>query len=100
MTPERWQRVNTVFRRARERDPSDRPALLDEACGGDTALRREVESLLAVYDEPDDLLLEEPLLAPEAGEALWAAAGGETGRDAPPATPTIVSEPAAGAKAG
>ena len=75
MTPERWQRVNTLFRRARERDPSDRAALLDEACGGDTALRREVESLLAVYDEPDDLL-EEPLLAPEAGEALWAAATG------------------------
>jgi non-specific serine/threonine protein kinase len=101
MTPERWQRVNTVFRRARERDPSDRPALLDEACGGDTALRREVESLLAVYDEPDDLL-EEPLLAPEAGEALWAAAaaGGEIGPDAPPATPTVVSEPAAGARAG
>jgi predicted ATPase len=70
VTPERWQRVTTLFRRARECDPSERSALLGEACGDDSALRREVESLLAVYDEPSDLLAR-PLLGPDLGEALW-----------------------------
>jgi non-specific serine/threonine protein kinase len=87
MTPERWQRVTTLFRRARECDSSERSALLGEACGGDVALRREVESLLAVYDEPSDLL-EEPLLAPGAGEALWA----EAAQDVLKVTPTFVDE--------
>ncbi len=46
MTPERWRRVAEIFQRAAERAPEDRAAYLEEACGRDQELRREVESLL------------------------------------------------------
>ena len=44
---ERWQRVEQIYRLALDRGAPAREALLDEACAGDAALRREVESLLA-----------------------------------------------------
>jgi hypothetical protein len=49
--PERWSRVKALYHAARERDPGDRAAFLDAACGGEADLRRDVESLLA---EPSD----------------------------------------------
>ncbi|HKQ08041.1 MAG TPA: serine/threonine-protein kinase [Blastocatellia bacterium] len=47
MTPEKWKQVETLFEAALEREPEARAAFLDDACGDDAALRREVESLLA-----------------------------------------------------
>jgi serine/threonine-protein kinase len=47
MSDNRWQRVEAIFHRAVELRPEARSALLDEACGADESLRREVESLLA-----------------------------------------------------
>ena len=47
MTPERGQEVERVYHAALERREDVRAAFLAEACGGDEALRREVESLLA-----------------------------------------------------
>jgi eukaryotic-like serine/threonine-protein kinase len=47
MTPERWQQVKGVLENVLEVAPHDRAAFLDQACGGDQALRQEVESLLA-----------------------------------------------------
>jgi serine/threonine-protein kinase len=47
MTPETWPRVKALFAAAREQPPSERARFLDEACGRDTELRREVESLLS-----------------------------------------------------
>jgi serine/threonine protein kinase len=49
VTPERWQQVSGIYQAAVARDPSDREAFLRDACAGDDALRREVESLLG-YD--------------------------------------------------
>jgi serine/threonine protein kinase/tetratricopeptide (TPR) repeat protein len=46
-TPERWQRIKEVFADAQERNPAERCAFLQEACGADELLRSEVESLLA-----------------------------------------------------
>ena len=45
------QRAKELFLAALERPAADRPAFLAEACGGDAALRQEVESLLAFHDE-------------------------------------------------
>jgi non-specific serine/threonine protein kinase/serine/threonine-protein kinase len=45
-----WQRAKGVFQAALARTPESRPAFLDEACVGDEALRREVDSLLAAHD--------------------------------------------------
>jgi len=49
MTPERWERVKTLYEAARARLPRDRSAFLAQECGGDTDLQVEVESLL---DQP------------------------------------------------
>ena len=46
MTPERWQQVERLYHAARDEAPEARAAFLAEACGGDAALRRDVESLL------------------------------------------------------
>ena len=46
MTPDRWVRVKEVLASALERREEHRDAFLDEACGSDQELRREVESLL------------------------------------------------------
>jgi Tol biopolymer transport system component len=43
----RWRRVEELCHAALERDVSERPAFLADVCGGDSALRREVEALLA-----------------------------------------------------
>jgi serine/threonine protein kinase len=45
-----------VFLRALDAEPSQRAALLEDACAGDTGLRRQVEALLRVHDEPDSYL--------------------------------------------
>src|SRR5437867_1783451 len=47
MPAERSQRIEQLYHAARERDPGQRDAFLQQACAGDEALRREVESLLA-----------------------------------------------------
>jgi Tol biopolymer transport system component len=51
MTPERWRRITEVFHAALARDPAVRGALLDEACAGDSALRGEVDALLAAHGD-------------------------------------------------
>ena len=43
---ERWARVDAVFHAALDRAPDERDGFLQHACGGDTALVAEVESLL------------------------------------------------------
>src|SRR2546426_12809329 len=47
MPAERSQQVEQLYHAARERDPGQRADFLEQACAGDDALRREVESLLA-----------------------------------------------------
>jgi len=47
MDPERWGRVRTILEGALERPPDQRAAYLDDTCGNDQALRREVSELLA-----------------------------------------------------
>ena len=49
-----WDRVEQLFHEARERPLDQRAGFLAQACGGDAALQREVESLLA---QEDGLLL-------------------------------------------
>ena len=51
MDPERWQRVEELYHAALERPESQRSVFLQEACGGDESLLREVASLVA-HDQP------------------------------------------------
>jgi formylglycine-generating enzyme required for sulfatase activity len=53
-----------VFLAALDRkDPADRAAFLEEACGADVDLRRQVEELLALHVKPGEFL-DEPMGAP------------------------------------
>src|SRR5205823_12919131 len=61
MTPDRWKKIEELYHTARECEESQRVAFLNEACAGDDALRREVESLLACEGEPEQFL-EKPAL--------------------------------------
>ena len=57
MRPERWQQqVEHLFNAALERDPNQRAAFLAEACAGDEALRREVESLIRYREQAGSFL--------------------------------------------
>src|ERR1700730_17210941 len=47
MTPERWRRVEELYHATLACDARDRALFLGDACAGDDALRRDVESLLA-----------------------------------------------------
>jgi eukaryotic-like serine/threonine-protein kinase len=47
MTPQRWQRVEELYHAAIDRPGTLRAGFLVQACGDDTDLRQEVESLLA-----------------------------------------------------
>src|SRR5450755_3618568 len=59
---ERWARVKELFEAAVDLDPNQRTALLDKECGGDEALRDEIESLLK-SDERTDGFIEHPAFA-------------------------------------
>src|SRR5688572_9454939 len=53
MDPERRTTIGRVYEAALERAPADRSAFVADACGGDEAVRREVESLLAYADDTE-----------------------------------------------
>ena len=56
MTPERWQQIETLFHTALELNVRERAAFLEEACGNDESLRREVESLLGQKEKPEGFM--------------------------------------------
>jgi serine/threonine protein kinase/TolB-like protein len=62
MKRELWRKAEEIFHAALERSPEARPAFLDEACGGDAELRRQVEMLVS-KDEQAGSFLEKPALA-------------------------------------
>lgn len=53
---DRWSEVDALFRRALEREPEERPAFLDAACGDDDQLRNAVAELLATASDSADFL--------------------------------------------
>jgi hypothetical protein len=58
---ERWATIKRLHQAALDREPWHRAAFLADACAGDDALRREVESLLA-YDTRAESFMESPAL--------------------------------------
>jgi eukaryotic-like serine/threonine-protein kinase len=59
---DRWAHVEQLFHAALDQPPEHRAAFLSDACAGDAALRREVESLLDRHGAGDSLF-ERPALA-------------------------------------
>src|SRR5690348_3900327 len=61
LTPERWHKVKDILQACLDTPAAQRERFLDEACAGDGAVRAEVESLLASYEEAGDFLQDSPL---------------------------------------
>src|SRR5437867_2070093 len=57
-----WEQVQQLFDAALQQPPEKRPEFLEQACGSNQELRREVESLLAAHDKPGSFMAE-PALA-------------------------------------
>jgi serine/threonine protein kinase len=60
MNPERWQQVRELLDRALAVQDSERATFLDQACGGDSELRAEVESLLDSHQRAGSVFLKKP----------------------------------------
>jgi serine/threonine protein kinase/tetratricopeptide (TPR) repeat protein len=58
---ERWEQVKEILALALERSPAERGGFVREACGDDSALRDEVESLIAHSSGADSLLEDSPV---------------------------------------
>lgn len=56
MKPDRWRKVDELFEAALEREPKDRAAFLDQACGSNRELRREVEKMLSFDERAQDFI--------------------------------------------
>ncbi|MDQ3011195.1 MAG: serine/threonine-protein kinase, partial [Acidobacteriota bacterium] len=62
MTPDRWARIDQLLDEAMELPAAERSAFLNNACGEDIELRREVQSLLDAHQKADAKFLNLPAL--------------------------------------
>lgn len=60
MTEDRWRRIEEIFHGALEQAPEERAGYIAAACGTDSGLRKEVESLLAKDPSSPDLVFNNP----------------------------------------
>src|SRR5215470_18478806 len=72
MTPEQYEQIGNLYHAALGRQPATRDAFLDEACGADEAMRREVVSLIAAHEQAGKFI-EQP---PDDIAAGWQVAAG------------------------
>jgi len=56
MSSGRWERTKEILEQALRLAPQERQAYLGAACGADADLRRELESLIASYEEARKLI--------------------------------------------
>jgi len=61
VTSDRWKEINRIYDAAVEVEEKERASFLQNACGEDVELRREVESLLA-YDQQAQQFIDRPAL--------------------------------------
>src|ERR1700752_48523 len=56
MKTDRWRKADELFEAALEHEPGRRAAFLDQACGNDKDLRREVEKILDFEKQSEDFI--------------------------------------------
>ena len=53
MEPERWQQISEIFKSALDLEPGERMAYVEQKCGADESLRREVDRLIQSHHKGD-----------------------------------------------
>lgn len=61
LTSDQYQRVKEIFLAAAEKPAAEQGAFVEQACGGDADVRREVESLLKEHSRGEQLIPSEPV---------------------------------------
>ena len=61
MKPDRWQKIEELFHDTSQLSPNEQNRYLDEACGEDVILKRDVLALLASLEECGDFIEQPPL---------------------------------------
>ena len=56
MTPDRWEQINRLYYAALEVETKERVQFLEESCQGDSEMRKEVETLLAMHEKAGEFL--------------------------------------------
>jgi eukaryotic-like serine/threonine-protein kinase len=79
VTAKRWQQIDTILKKALDREPGDRVTLLDEACEGNPSLRKEVEALIVAYERAGRFL-ESPVLETPPDDDTQSAPGALAGQ--------------------
>ncbi len=74
MNTQRWTQIEDIFHAALKCEITERHAYITRACGGDTQLQQEVESLIASFEQPGEFLESVQL---NAGLKLYSALRGE-----------------------
>jgi serine/threonine protein kinase/predicted negative regulator of RcsB-dependent stress response len=64
MAADKWSQVKYILDAAIQRKPEERAAFLDEACGADKTVRREVDSLLSSFGRADGFMQSPAVEAP------------------------------------
>lgn len=57
MTPDRWERIKSIYWEAMELDDSARVEFLDRACSDDPELRQEIDSLIEAHLKAGDFIV-------------------------------------------
>ena len=81
MESERWKKIEEIFHAALKVSESGRAKFVAQACGGDEALRRSVESLLAQHSD-EKSFLETPAMELAARELATGTGGASESADA------------------
>jgi eukaryotic-like serine/threonine-protein kinase len=73
---ELWERISTIFNRAIDTTGAERTALLDQLCGSDATVRREVENMLQAHENTRGLIAERRLATDGDGDLRTERAAG------------------------
>ncbi len=65
MTPEQWQRVESVLQQALDQAPGDRASFVNDVCGDDEQLLAEANTLIKAYEQAGDFI-EQPAITQDA----------------------------------
>ncbi len=91
MDAERWQKIERVFHAALQAEPSRWATILEDSCAGDESLRREVESLLAHYENAEGFI-ETPAFATAKPILCSEQSSSASGRGAPFVVGAVIAQ--------